>query len=43
MFRALISTIFRSARLCLQLVAECTHDVADHRPVAGNIVHYTTS
>ena len=34
MFRAIVSPILRSTRLCLQLVAQCTDDVACwlHRP-----------
>ena len=34
MFRAIISPILRSTRLCLQLVVQCTDDAA---------WHYTTS
>ena len=37
MFRAIISPILRSIKLCLQLVVQCT-DCA-----AASSVHYTTS
>jgi len=37
MFRAIISPILRSTRLCLQLVVQCTGDAA------VSSVHYTTS
>jgi hypothetical protein len=54
MFRAKISPILRSTRLCLQLVVQCTYDVPagnldeveephpDYRPAALS-VNYTTS
>ena len=41
MFRAMIPPIFRSIRLCLQLVVLYSHDVASRQPgrlPAGNIV-----
>ena len=39
MFRAIISPIFRSTRLCLQLVVKCTDDAA----WAASSVNFTTS
>ena len=46
MFRAIISPILRSTRLCLQLVVQCTDEAAcrwpGHRHAASS-VHYTTS
>ena len=42
MFRALIPSIFRSIRLCLQLVVKYIHEAAGHR-LATSWVLYTTS
>ena len=44
MFRAIISPILRSTRLCLRLVVQCTDDAAFWRCLlAASSVLYTTS